>query len=407
MFSTLAVLLGLPAVAVASSLVDLDAQSIFTYTSCPLSGSTSCQNTTAQANLCCFEAPGGQLLQTQFWDFDPSIGPSDSWTIHGLWPDHCDGNFDSSCDAARAYTDIESILTNGGAGDLLNYMRTYWKALNGDDEHLWEHEWSKHGTCLSTLEPACISSSIKGQDAIYYFTRVVNLFQNLTTYEFLGAAGIHPSSTATYTLSQITAAVKAKWGFIPAFDCKGKSLNAVSYYYNLKGSIIDGTFVPINAPKAGSCDRTKPLRYPLKNGSPAPTATTTGAATRTTTTVVSTSTSVPTKANIVAIISGAQNGCLLTAGKWSTQSCATYTIRTVSDGFTLTTSKGLCEVSGGTLSCGSHVTSGSVFTSTGGLLTYKGSIAFTSDSIPSGTTQVTVFTGSSHAQDITLSIVST
>ena len=24
-------------------------------------------------------------FQTQFWDADPSTGPVDSWTIHGLW----------------------------------------------------------------------------------------------------------------------------------------------------------------------------------------------------------------------------------------------------------------------------------------------------------------------------------
>jgi ribonuclease T2 len=45
----------------------------------------SCHNTTAVADLCCFNAPGGQLLQTQFWDTDPATGPDDSWTIHGLW----------------------------------------------------------------------------------------------------------------------------------------------------------------------------------------------------------------------------------------------------------------------------------------------------------------------------------
>lgn len=28
----------------------------------------SCQNTTTVSDLCCFNAPGGQLLQTQFWD---------------------------------------------------------------------------------------------------------------------------------------------------------------------------------------------------------------------------------------------------------------------------------------------------------------------------------------------------
>lgn len=45
----------------------------------------SCQNNTAVDDLCCFNYPGGQLLLTQFWDTDPVTGPSDSWTIHGLW----------------------------------------------------------------------------------------------------------------------------------------------------------------------------------------------------------------------------------------------------------------------------------------------------------------------------------
>lgn len=45
----------------------------------------SCHNTTIVQDLCCFNAPGGQLLQTQFWDYSPATGPDDSWTIHGLW----------------------------------------------------------------------------------------------------------------------------------------------------------------------------------------------------------------------------------------------------------------------------------------------------------------------------------
>ena len=45
----------------------------------------SCHNTTVVENLCCFNAPGGQILQTQFWDTSPPTGPDDSWTLHGLW----------------------------------------------------------------------------------------------------------------------------------------------------------------------------------------------------------------------------------------------------------------------------------------------------------------------------------
>ena len=52
--------------------------------SCP-NPQLSCHNTTAQANTCCFNAPGGQLLQTQFWDSNPATGPADHWTVHGLW----------------------------------------------------------------------------------------------------------------------------------------------------------------------------------------------------------------------------------------------------------------------------------------------------------------------------------
>lgn len=43
----------------------------------------SCHNTSAVEDLCCFNSPGGSLLQTQFWDTNPVTGPDDSWTIHG------------------------------------------------------------------------------------------------------------------------------------------------------------------------------------------------------------------------------------------------------------------------------------------------------------------------------------
>lgn len=57
----------------------------------------SCQNTTVVTNLCCFNAPGGQLLQTQFWDTDPVTGPTDSWTIHGLWYGHYNPHLSLIC----------------------------------------------------------------------------------------------------------------------------------------------------------------------------------------------------------------------------------------------------------------------------------------------------------------------
>ena len=98
----------------------------------------SCHNTTVQTNTCCFNSPGGQFAQTQFWDTSPSTGPSNSWTIHGLWPDHCDGTYDSNCDSSRAYTNITDILTSFGKTDLLAYMNQYWLDENGDNESFWK-----------------------------------------------------------------------------------------------------------------------------------------------------------------------------------------------------------------------------------------------------------------------------
>ena len=97
----------------------------------------SCQNTSAVQDLCCFNAPGGQILQTQFWDTDPADGPANHWTVHGLWPDHCDGTYDQYCDENRQYTNITEILESYGQTNLLAYMKQYWTDYHGEEESFW------------------------------------------------------------------------------------------------------------------------------------------------------------------------------------------------------------------------------------------------------------------------------
>ncbi|KAF9041793.1 ribonuclease T2 [Hymenopellis radicata] len=302
---------------------------------CSASGTASCTNSSSVSDLCCFEYPGGLLVQPQFWDTDPSTGPSDSWTIHGLWPDHCDSTYDQSCDSSRAYTDIAGLLNDNGASSTLSYMQTYWVDINGDDESFWEHEWAKHGTCMSTLETDCLpSGSAKGAEAVAYFETAVKLFKTLPTYEWLANQGITPSSSATYTLSALTSALKtASGGYTPALDCDGSNLNQIYWYFHLKGSVIDGTFVPISAPEAGSCPSSG-IKYPPKSGSSGTTTTTSSSPT-------GTAGSLPAKATIVALQSGSQVGGLLSLGTWSTQTLATFTITGTASSFTMTSSKEL------------------------------------------------------------------
>lgn len=221
---------------------------------CPASV-VSCQNVSG-VNSCCVETPGGQLLQTQFWDFDPSTGPADSWTVHGLWPDNCDGTFEQDCDPSRNYPDIRSVLSENGKDDLLQFMDEFWVDINGKNEQFWSHEWNKHGTCMSTIAPDCLPEGSKtGLDAASYFQLAADAFKSLPTYEFLASAGIEPDETKTHTLEDLTSAIKEAHGFVPALDCKKGALNAISYYFNLQGTVTNGSLVAFDAPKAGSCPK--------------------------------------------------------------------------------------------------------------------------------------------------------
>jgi len=221
---------------------------------CPAGGALSCSSNAA--GTCCFEAPGGLILQTQFWDTSPETGPTDSFTIHGLWPDNCDGTFEEDCDPSRDYTDISGLLTAQNATTTLDFMNDFW--LNdpddGSNEELWEHEWATHGTCYSTLQVDCLpSGSPTGAEAVAFFEQVVTLFQGLPTYQWLANEGITPSSTETYTYAELVAALKAQSGVEPQLECDGSDLSEVYWYHFLSGSVIDGSFELITSPFTGSC----------------------------------------------------------------------------------------------------------------------------------------------------------
>ena len=384
--------------------MNLNSLETFASSSCP-TPELSCHNTTAQANLCCFNSPGGALLQTQFWDTNPPTGPSDSWTLHGLWPDNCDGTYEANCDPKRAYTNITEILQAAGADETLSVMQKYWKDYKGDDESFWEHEWSKHGTCISTLDPSCYPDYQPTSEVPIFFNRTVSLFQSLPSYTFLSDVGIVPSTSKTYTSAEIQAALsKNHAGMEVYLGCSSGALNEIWYFFNVRGTLEDGTFEP-SAPLATSkCPATGVKYLPKGASSPSPT----GTATSTTGGAAPTSTSGPFsgKGFLNVRVSGASKGCLISSGKWYVSgTCATYTAETSSgnapravddsSSFTLKSSKGDCGILDGVFACGSGVEKG-VFGAEGGRLVYGGSANFTADGVPSGTKQVDVYAGDGH-----------
>ncbi|KAI8945248.1 ribonuclease T2-like protein [Xylaria longipes] len=349
----------------------------------------------SSVSSCCVNKPGGQFLQTQFWDTDPVTGPSNSWTIHGLWPDNCDGTYDENCDSSRAYTDITTILQNNGKSSLLSYMQDYWQSNDGTPEAFWEHEWSTHGTCVSTIDPDCYSSYTKGQEAADYFQVVVDLFKTLDTYGALSAAGITPSNSKTYTSAQIQAALLKVTGKAAVISCSSSELSQVYYGFFVNGPLTNADFVASTVVGQSSNCPSSGIKYLPKSGSGTTPTSTTTTTTKTGTSPTSTATGTFSgKGYLNAYYNGNQDGCLIAAGTWyTTGTCATYTATASGSGFTLTSSKGNCGVVSGAFSCGSGV-SATVFNAVSGKLAYNGASTFYASVVPTGSTQATVYTSS-------------
>ncbi|GME71196.1 unnamed protein product [Ambrosiozyma monospora] len=221
----------------------------FSVKSCPADSALSCSlSDDSSVDTCCYETPGGVLLSTQFWDYDPPTGPEDAFTLHGLWPDLCDGSYKQYCDSSITVDSAESVLKDFGETELLTKMSTIWKDYQGNDDDLWTHEFNKHGTCMSTIKPSCYSSDYKEhQNAVDYIKKAIELYDGLPTYKWLAAKGIVPSETATYTKQQILDAISENFGHTAYISCDKKNgLQEVWYFHHLKGNALTGEYVPMD-----------------------------------------------------------------------------------------------------------------------------------------------------------------
>ncbi|KAI0909011.1 ribonuclease Trv [Ustulina deusta] len=214
--------------------------------SCPLDGPVSCKNQSA-ADSCCFIYPGGRLLLTQFWDEEIHVGGSeDDWTLHGLWPDLCDGSYDQYCGMTPRFSNITAVLEHYDQHELIEFMNRYWVANYGTNEHLWAHEYNKHGTCINTLAPSCYGEAYTpGLEVVDYFVRAFGLFRMLDTYYALQRVGIEPDSSKTYALADVQAALEEYSGSRVILKCsRHGALHEAWYVWFVKGSLQSGDFVP-------------------------------------------------------------------------------------------------------------------------------------------------------------------
>jgi len=102
---------------------------------------------------------------------------------------------------------------------------------------------------------------VAGDEVVDFFSRAVELFQGLDTYKALAAADILPSTTKTYSLNEISTALKNVTGYEAVVGCRGNRLDQAWYSFNVKGSLQSGEFVGAEAVGKGlRCPR-RGIRY--------------------------------------------------------------------------------------------------------------------------------------------------
>jgi len=217
--------------------------------SCSATPPMSCSSTAS--NTCCSPRYGIVVLAQQWI---PNYGPRDAFTVHGLWPNTCSNGRapGNGCDDARLQNSIEPLVQP--VGNLLNDLNTYWPSYKNDNDAFWVHEWNKHGTCVTTLDPKCFSPSDyrKGDEVVAYFRKTLELRQKYDLFAALARAGISPSldrSKGVPVMDYVNA-VKKAYGVSTQFSCKGNVITEVKMYFHVRGT---DDYVPIPSPLESTC----------------------------------------------------------------------------------------------------------------------------------------------------------
>ncbi|KAI8866951.1 ribonuclease T2 [Ramicandelaber brevisporus] len=214
----------------------------------------SCTTAGKNAGACCSPTYGLVVLSLQWYK---GLGPSDAFTVHGLWPDTCSGGQGPSngCDANRQYDDIDGLISQY-APEISADMDTYWSSYKGDNNAFHVHEWGKHGTCVTTLAPSC--GYTKGKDVAAYFRSALALRSKYNIYAALKSGGVVPGGSYAST-KWVDAIKKVFAGYTPQLVCSNGEISEVRLFFKVKGT---SEYVPAAAVGKGSCGST--IRYPYK-----------------------------------------------------------------------------------------------------------------------------------------------
>lgn len=144
----------------------------------------------------------------------------------------------------------------------MDQMKELWPSNRNNSNCFWSHEWSRHGTCVSTLDPSCTSNPVEGKDIYDYFSKGLELRSQHDLYEALVAKGIFPGLSETVKTDDIRAAIKAKFHVEPGLKCQNGVLEEIWLYFKVKNRDQYEIVQPTHSEWKGNCG--KSAFYPSK-----------------------------------------------------------------------------------------------------------------------------------------------
>ncbi|XP_035433586.2 ribonuclease Oy-like [Spodoptera frugiperda] len=143
------------------------------------------------------------------------------WTLHGIWPwRKKDDTFPEYCDKSWKFDENQ-------IRDIKPELKQAWMNIfeGTMPNSLWEHEWNRHGTCASVMEP--FSTQFR------YFKKGVEWNLKYWVKGMLEDAQVFPSDVKKYSPHAFVRAVEGRTGKQPFIVCQ-KLKNGVSYIKEIR-----------------------------------------------------------------------------------------------------------------------------------------------------------------------------
>ncbi|KAJ9066444.1 hypothetical protein DSO57_1009429 [Entomophthora muscae] len=179
-------------------------------------------------SACCIPDMGRMTLAVQ-WVVNQ---PIQKFTLHGFWPGDCETGMgpEDGCKIGETKTEDDLIAD----APLKAKMEKYWVSSRNNSQWFWDHEWNKHGTCLSTIREECNHS--KGDKPhIRYFKTALREYERYDVYEELARNRIVPREEP-YSLKEMVYALN-KWRLSFKLQCTRGRLNQIFFFsYGITGN---------------------------------------------------------------------------------------------------------------------------------------------------------------------------